>query len=83
MKDLPVGRIGYVFDGEGLGRQVEDAKSEVHCNECRTWFDGRLSGCPGCGWERPGFSKPIRTAQLNRHLYEQAGLRAPSGDFRA
>lgn len=83
MPDPPVGRISYLLDGGGLGRQVEDSKSEICCGECRKWFDGRLGGCPDCGWERPGFSKPIRTSQLNRQLYEQAGLRPVSGDFRA
>lgn len=82
MKDIPIGRIGYVLDGEGLGRQVADAKSEVRCNECRGWFDGRMFGCPACGRPRPGFSKALRTGMLNRHLYEQAGLRPKSGDFR-
>lgn len=77
-----VGRISCVVDGGGQGRSVEDAKSEICCLGCRVWFDGRLGGCPECGWERPGFSKPIRTGQLNRHLYEQAGLRPKSGDFR-
>lgn len=80
--DAPVGRVGCVLDGDGLGREVDDAKSEVRCNECRTWFDSRSGGCTHCGAPRPGFSKPLRTGQLNRHLYEQAGLRPKSGDFR-
>jgi ribosomal protein L37E len=77
-----VGRIGYVLDGDGRGREIEDAKSEIRCNKCRNWFDGRDDSCPMCGCGRPGFSKPVRTGQLNRHLYEQAGLREKSGDFR-
>lgn len=81
-RDLPIGRIGYTLDGGGLGRQVDDAQREIRCNGCRIWFDGRELGCPECGRERPGFSKAIRTSQLNRHLYEQAGLRPKSGDFR-
>jgi hypothetical protein len=71
------GRISQVIDGLGLGRQIDDAKSEICCGHCHTWFDGREGGCPDCGWQRPGFSKPIRTAQLNNHLYVQAGLRNP------
>jgi hypothetical protein len=82
VKEIPIGRTGVVVDGEGLGRQVDDAKSEIRCNECRGWFDSRMFGCPDCGLPRPAFSKAIRTAQLNRHLYEQAGLRPKSGDFR-
>ena len=82
MPDPPVGRVGLLLDGGGVGRQIDDAKSEICCLNCHTWFDGRQGGCPDCGWTRPGFSKPIRTAQLNRQLYEQAGLRPPSGDFR-
>lgn len=83
MSEPPVGRISHLLDGGGLGRQVEDAKSEICCSECRRWFDGRSLGCTYCGCPRPGFSKAIRTGQLNRQLYEQAGLRPPSGDFRA
>ena len=72
-----LGRIGYTFDGFGLGRQIEDAKQEIRCNGCRAWFDGRLMDCPECGHARPGYSKPIHTAQVNNHLYVQAGLRKP------
>lgn len=72
-----VGRIGYMFDGLGLGRQVDDAKREIRCNGCRVWFDDRELACPGCGHKRPGWSKAIHTAQVNNHLYVQAGLRNP------
>jgi ribosomal protein L37E len=72
-----IGRIGYVIDGEGRGREVGDAKHEIRCNKCRNWFDSRDDSCPMCGHSRPGFSKPIRTAQLNNHLFVQAGLRNP------
>jgi hypothetical protein len=71
------GRIGYVIDGGGKGRTIDGAKSEIRCNSCRSWFDSRELSCPCCGKPRPGFSKPIRTAQLNNHLYVQAGLRSP------
>lgn len=83
MSDLPVGRIGCVMDGLGDGTSGADAARVIRCNGCRTWFSAAHAACPECEHRRPGFSKPIRTAQLNRHLYEQAGLRAPSGDFRA
>lgn len=89
MPDPPVGRIGYAIDADltEIGfRGNESAGTgarEIHCNNCRIWFDHKLGGCPDCGWERPGFSKAIRTGQLNRQLYEQAGLRPVSGDFRA
>lgn len=75
--EAAVGRIGYMFDGHGLGRQIDDAKREIRCNGCRVWFDARLLCCPDCGHERPGYSKPIHTAQVNNHLYVQAGLRNP------
>ena len=75
--ETSVGRIGYTFDGLGLGRQVDDAKREVRCNGCRGWFDDRALACPACGCERPGYSKPLHTAQVNNHLYVQAGLRRP------
>lgn len=80
--DPSIGRIGYVLNGDGRGREVDDAKNEIRCNSCRNWFDSREDSCPMCGHSRPGFSKAIRTGQLNRHLYEQAGLRTKSGDFR-
>lgn len=71
MKDAPVGRIGYVFDGLGEGKTAEGL-AETFCMNHKGWFDSRESACPSCGWERPGFNKEIRTKQLNRHLYEQA-----------
>lgn len=82
MSDPPVGRVALTVSGFGLGRSVEGAKSEVCCGHCHAWFDGRERGCPECGWERPGFCEAIRVGQLNRHLYESAGLRPKSGDFR-
>lgn len=69
--DAPQGRIGYVMDGFGEGKTAEGMK-ESFCLGCKTWFDARQHGCPGCGWEKPGFNKDIRTKQLNRQLYEQA-----------
>ena len=73
MKDAPVGRIGYVFDGLGDGKTAEGL-AEVYClnKQGCGWFPAREFACPSCGWERPGFNKEIRTKQLNRHLYESA-----------
>lgn len=82
MKEPPIGRIGYVMDGLGDGRSASGGP-EVRCNNCRGWFPRALSDCPDCGHPRPGFNVAIRTGQLNRQLYEQAGLRTPSNDFRA
>lgn len=67
-KDPPIGRIGYVLDGGGLGRQIADAKTEVRCMGCRTWFDGRYYLCPDCEHPRPGFNKRLRSAHLDNHL---------------
>ena len=73
MKDAPVGRVGYVFNGFGDGRTAEGL-SEVFClnKQGCGWFPARFAACPSCDWERPGFNKDIRTKQLNRQLFEAA-----------
>lgn len=79
-KDPPIGRWGFVVESPlGTGRTAT-GRREVRCNGCRTWFDASLHRCPDCEHARPGFSKHIRTAQLNRHLGEHAlhALREPS-----
>lgn len=42
------------------------------CLKCKTWFR-KGEGCPTCGYESTGFNKWLRTAQLNAHLYGEAG----------
>lgn len=75
--DPPIGRIGYVLDGLGTGRSASGASVEVRCNHCGSWFPKREHWCTHCEHPRPGFSKAIRTAQLNHQLFVQAGLRKP------
>lgn len=67
-KDPPIGRIGYVIQGFGDALRIEGAKSQIRCNGCRAWFDGRHYLCPECGFARPGFNKRLRSAQLDNHL---------------
>ncbi len=47
---------------------------EVRCNGCRDWFDAAVGNCPDCGLERPEPNRGLRTAALNRNLYDQAAL---------
>jgi hypothetical protein len=67
--DAPIGRVGYVMDGFGVGSS-NGAGTEVRCNSCREWF-ATAPKCPSCGHPRPGFNKSIRTAQLNNNLFQQ------------
>lgn len=79
-KDPPIGRIGYVIQGGARGREVEDAKTEIYCTKCRSWFDGRFYLCTHCEHPRPGFNKRLRSAQLDNHLlgYAHTAAQQPS-----
>ena len=71
MSDPPIGRVGYVFNGFGdSGANVGGTEYRCTNRECRVWFPA-ASACPRCGTGRPGFNKPLRTAQLNGALYKQ------------
>jgi hypothetical protein len=70
--DPPIGRWGFVVENAiGDGRTATGLR-EIRCNGCRTWFDARHHRCPDCEHARPGFSKHIRTAQLDRRLHGHA-----------
>jgi hypothetical protein len=79
-KDPPIGRIGYVFDGFGEGKNLTGAAKEIFCTSCKAWFDGRYFLCTECDHPRPGFNKYLRSAQLDRHLlgYADIANRQPS-----
>lgn len=71
-KDPPVGRWGFVVESAiGTGRTLTGTR-EVRCNGCRGWFDASLHRCPECDTPRPAFSKHLRTAHLNNHLFGHA-----------
>lgn len=76
-----IGRIGYVMDGLGDGKTAVGGGKEIRCNRCRAWF-AEAPECPLCGQPRTGFNKHIRTNQLNRNLFEYAGVAAaqPTGE---
>ena len=40
-----------------------------HCRRCRDFYDIKLNACPGCGLHKNDFSKHLRTAILNNHLF--------------
>lgn len=46
--------------------------TERRCQSCAHFYDKKLHACPECGTRAYGFNKPLRTAQLNNHLYAQA-----------
>lgn len=43
-----------------------------YCQNCKTWFR-KFEFCETCGYAGAGFNKWLRTAQLNAHLYGEAG----------
>lgn len=79
-KDPPIGRWGFVVENSFGEGKTRNGTREIHCNGCRGWFDAHFHRCPDCDHPRPGFSKHIRTAQLNRHLlgYGHVAGREPS-----
>lgn len=47
--------------------------SQIRCNGCRVFFDGKLADCPDCDHPRPGSNVHLRASQLDDHLM---GLKA-------
>lgn len=46
--------------------------TERRCQDCRVFYDKQQPCCPKCGAEPYAFNKWLRTAALNRHLYDRA-----------
>lgn len=47
-------------------------QTERRCPSCRGWYDKSEGDCPDCGEEQAKFNKWLRTAQINKVLYQQA-----------
>ena len=69
MAEPAIGRIGYVFSGNG-GTTAEGGR-EFWCAGCKSW-QSQGPACPNCGRERSGFNKWLRHAQLDSHLNAMA-----------